>query len=176
MTGFITSTAPFSNLKKEKLYRLTDEFSLFYLRFMESKKNTDWISISHTQPFKLWQGYAFENFCFKHIKQIKHKLGIAAVITNQYSYNIKSGAAGGGSQVDLIIDRNDQCVNLCEIKYHNKPFPITPQYIKILTQRIQGFKWGTGTKKTVFLTFITKAGIKYSGQLVDDEIVLKDFY
>lgn len=176
ISGFITSTSPFSNIKKEKLYRLTDEFSLFYLKFIDGKKNTDWNLISQGQPLKLWQGYAFENFCFKHIKIIKQKLGIAAVITQQYSYNIKSNKTGAGSQIDLIIDRNDRCINICEIKYHEKPFNITPQYAGQLEHRIKSFKWGTGTRKTVFLTFITKSGIKYNGQLVDSEVLLKDFY
>jgi hypothetical protein len=176
LSGFITSTSPFSNIKKEKIYRLTDEFSLFYLKFMDGKKNTDWNLISQSQPFKLWQGYAFENFCFKHIQRVKQKLGIAGVITQQYSYNIKGGQPGAGNQLDLIIDRKDQCVNICEIKYHDKPFNITPQYARLLEQRIKSFKWGTGTRKTVFLTFITKSGINYNGQLVDSEVLLSDFY
>ena len=176
VSGFITSTSPFSNIKKEKLYRLTDEFSLFYLKFMDGKKNTDWNLISQSQPFKLWQGYAFENFCFKHINLIKQKLGIAAVITQQYSYNIKTKEPGAGNQIDLIIDRNDQCANICEIKYHDRPFTITPQYARQQELRIKNFKWETGTRKTVFLTFITKSGIKYKGQLVDSEVHLSDFY
>ncbi|HPH90974.1 MAG TPA: ATP-binding protein [Ferruginibacter sp.] len=176
MAGFISSTAPFTNVKKEKLYRLTDEFSLFYLKFMVNKKNTDWVSVSHSQPFKLWQGYAFENFCFRHIQQIKNVLGIGAVITSQYAYNIKAGDNNNGSQLDLILDRNDRCINLCEIKYYEKPFSITPQYARVLEQRIKDFKWHSGTKKTVFLTFITKAGLKNTTPLVDNEITLDDFY
>jgi uncharacterized protein len=179
LSGFITSTPPFLNVKKEKLYRLMDEFSVFYLRFMDGKKTTDWSLISQSQPFKLWQGYAFENFCFRHIKAIKQKLGIAAVVTQQYSYQIKSNQLTGNHQIDLLIDRNDQCINLCEIKYHNKPFTITKQYAEILRLRMQHFGWESGTKKTVFLTFITKHGtITQSGveNIVDSEVLLKDFY
>ena len=176
LSGFIAGTSPFSNIKKEKLYRLTDEFSLFYLKFMEGKKATNWNLISKTQPFKLWLGYTFENFCFKHIDKIKQQLGIAGIITQQYSYNIKNTAKNSGGQIDLIIDRNDQCVNLCEIKYYEKPFVINKQYATLLTQRVQNFKWETGTKKTVFITFITKAGIKNNSQLIDNEILLAHFY
>jgi uncharacterized protein len=176
ISGFITGTSPFSNVKKEKLYRLTDEFSLFYLKFMEGKKTTNWNAISQTQPFKLWQGYAFENFCFKHIDKIKRQLGIAGIVTQQYSYNIKNTSKNSGGQIDLIIDRNDQCINLCEIKYHEKPFVISTQYAALLTQRVQNFKWETGTKKIVFITFISKAGVKSAGHLIDNEILLKDFY
>jgi AAA+ ATPase superfamily predicted ATPase len=176
VSGFITSTSPFSNKKKEKLYRLTDEFSLFCLKFMEGKKSSNFNLISQTQPFKLWQGYAFENFCFKHINLIKQKLGIASVLTQQYSYNIKNTGEAAGNQIDLIIDRNDQCINVCEIKYYDKPFTINNKYAQLLIERMKNFKWQTGTRKTVFLTFITKSGIKYNEHLVDNEIVLKDFY
>jgi hypothetical protein len=179
LSGFISSTQPFANIKKEKLYRLADEFSIFYLKFMDGKKSTDWNLISQSQLFKLWQGYAFENFCFRHIKAIKQKLGIAAVITQQYSYQIKSGQLSGNNQIDLLIDRNDQCINLCEIKYHNKPFTITKQFAEILRQRMQYFGWESGTKKSVYLTFITRYGVVTPAgaeNLVDSEVLLKDFY
>ncbi len=176
ISGFITSTSPFSNIKKEKLYRLTDEFSLFYLKFMAKKNGGNWNLITKTQPFKLWLGYAFENFCFKHIDKIKQHLGIAGIISNQYSHNIKSTAINSGGQIDLIIDRNDQCINLCEIKFYDKPFVINKQYESLLNQRVQNFKWETGTKKTVFLTFITKWGVKNNNHLIDNEVLLNHFY
>lgn len=179
LSGFISSTPPFLNVKKEKLYRLMDEFSVFYLKFMDGRKTTDWNLISQSQPFKLWQGYAFENFCFRHIKAIKQKLGIAAVVTQQYSYQVKSNQLIGNHQIDLLIDRNDQCINLCEIKYHNKPFTITKQYAEMLKLRMQHFSWETGTKKIVFLTFISKYGVTIqtgADNLVDSEVLLKDFY
>lgn len=179
LSGFISSTQPFVNLKKEKLYRLTDEFSVFYLKFMDGKKPTDWNLISQSQPFKLWQGYAFENFCFRHIQAIKQKLGISGVITQQYSFQIKNNQFTGNHQIDLLIDRNDQCINLCEIKYHDKPFGITKNYAETLRQRIKHFIWESGTKKTVFLTFISRHGvIPPAGDEtpVDSEVLLDDFY
>jgi uncharacterized protein len=176
ISGFITSTLHFSNVKKEKLYRLTDEFSLFYLKFMDNKNTSSWNLISKTQPFKAWLGYAFENFCFKHISKIKNELGISGIITEQYSYNIKSTEKNSGGQIDLIIDRNDQCINVCEIKYYEKPFTITKQYETLLEKRVQNFKWETNSNKTVFLTFITKAGLKNKSAMVDNEILLSAFY
>jgi hypothetical protein len=176
MAGFIASTQPFSNSKKETIYRLTDEFSLFYLKYMATGKTNNFQLISQSQSFKLWQGYAFENFCFRHMDAIKKKLGIAAVITRQYAFNLKNTNGKTNAQIDLIIDRNDQCVNLCEIKYHQQPFAITPQYARHLEERIEGFKMGTGTRKSVFLTFITKKGTKHNTSLIDSHILLKDFY
>jgi uncharacterized protein len=176
ISGFIASTLHFGNIKKERLYRLTDEFSLFYLKFMDSKKTSNWNLISKSQSFKVWQGYAFENFCFKHIHKIKNALSIGGIITEQYSYNIKNTAKNSSGQIDLIIDRNDQCINICEIKYHDKPFVITKQYEALLEQRIQNFKWETETKKTILLTFITKAGIKNNSSIVDNQVLLEQFY
>ena len=146
---------------------------------MEGKKSENWNLISQSQPFKLWQGYAFENFCFKHIHKIKQKLGISGIISNQYSYNMKASKQSEGGQIDLIIDRNDQVINICEIKYLDKPLIISKEYGEKLANRIEKFKWQTGIKKTVFLTLITKSGvdsIKYDGHLIDNEVVLSDFY
>ena len=176
ISGFIKSTLHFSNVKKEKLYRLTDEFSLFYLKFMDNKNTSNWNLISKTQPFKVWLGYAFENFCFKHVYKIKNALGISGIITEQYSYNIKSTEKNSGGQIDLIIDRNDQCINLCEIKYYENPFTITKQHEALLEKRVQNFKWETNSNKTVFVTFITKAGLKNKSAIVDNEISLPIFY
>lgn len=179
LSGFITSTVPFGKVKKEKIYRLVDEFSVFYLKFMDGKINNDWNLISQSQPFKLWKGYAFENFCFKHVQHIKHQLGIGSVITQQFAYHIQNPAAKANHQIDLIIDRNDQCINICEIKYHSKPFIITKNYAEILKQRMQYFGWETETKKTIFLTFISKFGVTtQSGipNLVDNEVLMEDFY
>jgi uncharacterized protein len=179
MSGFLTSTNPFTNKKKETQYRLTDEFSVFYLKFMDGKKTDNWNLISRSQVFKIWQGYAFENFCIKHINKIKKKLGIAGIISKQYSYNLKATKQNEGTQIDLIIDRNDQVINICEVKYVDKPLTITKDYGEILAQRVENFKSQSGTKKTVFLTFVSKSGInsiKYDGYLVDNEVVLTDFY
>lgn len=179
LSGFIISTPPFANTKKETLYRLLDEFSVFHLKFMEGKKSTDWNLMSQSQPFKLWKGYAFENFCFRHIPTIKARLGIGAVVTQQAAYHIKNKALEANHQIDLIIDRKDECINICEIKYHQKPYTITKSYATQLRQRLQHFSWETNTKKMVLLTFISKYGITMQSDiphLVDSELVLADFY
>ncbi len=179
LSGFITSTLPFLNSKKETLYRLTDEFSIFNLKFMEGKKVLDWNLISQTQPFKVWQGFAFENFCLKHIKAIKNSLGIGAVITQEFSYLIKNESLKTHHQIDLLIDRNDQCINICEIKYHNQPFRITKKYAEILALRAQYLQWESHSSKSVFTTFISKHGSTIGSDTqnpIDNEILLKDFY
>ena len=79
-------------------------------------------------------------------------------------------------QIDLILDRNDACINLCEIKYYDKPFTITKQYEELLGNRTKNFILETGTKKSVFVTFITKEGVKNNTQIMDNEVLLSDFY
>lgn len=109
---------PFGKKKKDLLYRLTDEYSLFYLQFMENKKQEGagtWQHLSQTQSYKTWSGYAFENICLKHIPEIKKALGISGVYSLLSSFYKKGTATEPGAQIDLLIDRNDQFINLFEI-------------------------------------------------------------
>ena len=106
-------------------------------------------------------------------------MGISGIISNQFSHCLKANDDFEGSQIDLIINRNDQCINLCEVKYWDKPVIITKKYGNLLQERMANFRWQTGTKEVVFLTLITKLGIQtnqFDGYLIDNEIVLSDFY
>jgi hypothetical protein len=130
--------------------------------------------------WKTWSGYAFKSICFKHVLQIKKKLGISAVLTHesQWSYKPKDKMEKG-AQIDLIIDRKDDCINLCEIKFHHTEFTIDQRYAQELEHKIAVFREKTKTKKTIFLTFITPYGIRkntYSNELVNCEITLEDFF
>jgi hypothetical protein len=130
--------------------------------------------------WKTWSGYAFESICLKHIAQIKKKLGIAAVLTNesQWSYRPKDKSEQG-AEIDLLIDRRDDCINLCEIKFHHTEFTIDQSYAKELQRKIDVFREQTKTTKTLFLTFITPFGVRkneYSIGLVHREITLEDFF
>ena len=120
-SGFITIYRPFGKKKKEKLFRLTDEYSLFYLQFIEGKalEGADtWHHLSQTQAYKIWSGYAFENICLKHIPQIKKALEIGGIYSLSYSFYKKGTKEEQGLQIDLLIDRNDQTINLFEVKFY----------------------------------------------------------
>ena len=136
-----------------------------------------WQQLSSGQSYKIWAGYAFESLCHKHIDVIKKTLGIGMVYTEISSLRIPGIAKKQGFQIDLIIDRKDASINLCEIKFHAAPFSIDKKYYNELIQKRQRFIDYTKTKKQVFLTFITNLGIAdnaYASEIVDGEILLED--
>ncbi len=178
-SGFITSYQPFGKKKKDTLLRLTDEFSIFYLKFVSDKRVTGWTSISQSQTFRSWLGFAFENLCHKHLFGIKKKLGISGVEANAFSFYVKGTESTGGTQIDLVIDRKDHVINICEIKYHDRPFIITKAYKNKLREKIEIFRATTQTSKTIHLTMITCKGVKenlHRNEIVDSEIVLSDLF
>jgi len=161
-SGFITAYPAFGKKKKGNLYRLTDEYSIFYLRFIEknlAEKEGVWTTFSRSQSYKVWCGYAFENLCLKHVSQIKKALEIGGVYTKSSSFYKKGTAKNQGVQIDLLIDRNDETINLVEIKFYNGVFSISKDYAQKLQEKIQIFKETTKTNKQVFLTFITALGL-----------------
>ena len=162
-SGFISAYYPFGKRKKDMLYRLTDEYSLFYINFIEKQKRNIaglWQALSQTQKFKSWTGYAFESICLKHVNQIKAALGIAGVYTEPSSFTFKGDDTYDGIQIDLLLDRNDKIINLCEIKFYNKEFTVTKSYAKQLRNKRGTFLDITKTKKLVFLTMMTTFGLK----------------
>jgi uncharacterized protein len=180
VSDFIVETTAFGKKKRGSIYRLVDEFTIFYHRFMKpNRKYTQglWQQLAETQVYKIWTGYAFETLCHKHIDAIKRSLGIASVYTEIFSIGVSPSDATEGFQIDLLIDRKDNCINLCEIKFYNGVFTITKEeYEKMLTLR-QRFIDHTGTKKQVFLTYITNHGVApnvYAREIVDAEVRLDD--
>ncbi|MBX2891892.1 MAG: AAA family ATPase [Saprospiraceae bacterium] len=179
ITGFVEENMAWGKLKRGSTYRLIDEFSIFYHRFMQGRNKYSagiWQQLAESQAYKVWAGYAFENLCHKHIDAIKGALGIAAVYTEVSSMRVPAADGVPGFQIDLLIDRKDNCINLCEIKFHSGPFTITPTYCQELIAKRQRFVDYTGTQKQVFLTFITTHGITpnaYAQEVVDAEIRLE---
>ncbi len=181
-SGFLTSYFPFNTNTKNKFYRLTDEYSLFYLHFMEDKTNEGagtWQYLSQTQAYKIWSGYAFESICMKHIPQIKKALGISGVYSKTSSFLKKGTKKEKGTQIDLVIDRNDHVISLIEIKFHNKRFTVSKDYAAKLRQKKWVFEEVTETEKLTMLHLITTFGIKqneYSLELVQSVVVLDDLF
>jgi uncharacterized protein len=173
-SGFIEKTYPFGKLEKDSLYRLVDEYSLFYLKFMEKEaRHAHWSGIQKTQAYVAWCGYAFENICIKQVPQIRKALQIGAVMTVISSWIHTGNEKGPGAQIDLVIDRADHCINLCEMKFSTGPFVIDKKYAENLQNKLSVFRQVTGTKKTLFLTFVTTYGIvdnAYKTQRVDAEV------
>jgi uncharacterized protein len=164
-SGFISEFSPFGKAARDVVYKLSDEYSLFYLKFIENSKsmgNNTWLAKSAGASYAAWSGFAFENICLKHIPQIKKALGIAAVYTEHslWRYKPKGGDDTEGAQIDLLFDRNDRCINLVEIKFSIKDFTIDKKYADELRQKRWVFMEKTQTKKSVFTTMLTTFGVK----------------
>ena len=181
-SGFIASYPPFGKKKKEKLYRLTDEYSLFYLKFIEKNKyegEDTWNHLSQTQKYKTWSGYAFENICLKHLPQIKKALGISGIYSISSSFYKKGTGTEKGAQIDLVLDRGDQVVNLFEIKFSNKIYRISKAAFDNLGNKEDVFRQTTKTKKQLFFVFVTTFGLaenNYSAAMVAKSLTMDDLF
>lgn len=175
-SSFISSYFPFGKKRKDKLYRLTDEYSLFYLHFIERRRRNvkgSWQALSQTSTFKSWSGYAFESLCLKHIEQIKTALQIGGIYSESSSFFFAGNESLPAIQIDLLIDRNDQVINLCGIKFQQSEFIISKSYAEQLQKKIAVFSEISKTKKQIFLTMITTFGTtqnKHSLGLVDNDL------
>lgn len=178
--GFIQIIYPFQKAREEHLYRLVDEFSLFYFKFLfNNKGNNSWQQITQKQAYKVWTGYAFENLCFKHIFQIKKALGISGIISNVYSYTSKGDESYPGIQLDLVIDRDDNCINIVEAKFYNDEFVITEEYEKQLRRKAFVFKEKTRTRKNIFITIVSVFGVQKNRHylsVVHNQLVLGELF
>lgn len=181
-SGFISSYIPFDKKKKDTLFRLTDYYSLFYMKFIrDSPENTSgqWKSLSQTQSWTSWSGFAFENVCLQHIDKIKAALGISGIHTTQSSFLSKAADDIDGVQIDLLIDRSDNSVNLCEMKFYNDQLVLSKADAENLRRKRSIFKLATQTRKQVFITLITTFGLahnKHSLGLVDNVLDLDDLF
>ena len=160
--GFIRRYQAIGSTTKNALYQLIDNFTLFYFKFMEGKRNTDtnyWSKIQVAPVFHTWSGLAFERICLLHSEQIKKALGISGVITSEYSWRTAATDEHPGAQIDLLIDRSDKAINLCEIKYSDGPYTIDKKYMENLRTRAALFRQLTKTRKGLALTMITSNGL-----------------
>lgn len=181
-SGFITSYVSFNKKKRETLYRLTDNYSLFYLKYIKNiptNESMSWQRLSQMQTWKSWSGYAFENICLQHIEKIKAALGIAGVFTRQFSFQAKATDDEEGAQIDLLIDRQDNTISLCEVKYYKDEFVLDKEESAKLRKKRRIFQKLTKTKKQIFLCLITTYGLienKHSADLIDNVLVMDDLF
>ncbi len=183
---FVRKYAAIGKAERETLYQLTDLFSLFHIKFVEDHNGQDehlWSKLSGKGQVTSWSGYAFEQVCLHHLPQIKRALGIGGVISNVYSWSCrpftdKNGTAWKGGQIDLLIDRADEVINLCEIKYVADKYEITADYEERLRNRTSLFRYMTKTRKAIYHTFITTYGVvqnRHSG-MVQSEVTINDLF
>ena len=177
-SDFITSYIPFGEKRIEK-YRLVDPYCLFYLSFIDQRQIDPqyWEKNYNSPRLNAWRGYAFEELCFSQIDKIKQRLSIGGVSSTQSSW-VVSADGKQQMQIDMLIDRADNVINLCEIKFYSAPFTIDKQYDAVLRERVQLLIEKVPRKKTVHLTLIATFGLKaneYSGQ-VQSVVTLDDLF
>ena len=182
---FIISYAQYGNKAKNIIYRLADFYTLFYMRFVENDLTRDeqqWTHLLASPRIASWQGRTFELICLTHLQQIKQGLGISGMLTSASSWRGRSEEVSEGkqqaTQVDLLIERADRIINLCEIKFTTEPFEITRDYEQRLRMRMAIFKSETKTRKSVVNTFITTYGVipgKHSA-IVQSELTMEDLF
>ena len=179
-SDFVVKYVPFGASKRNEHYKLVDPFCIFYLHFVNGKKGVSesfWQSNVTSQSVSSWRGLAFEEVCFNHIDQIKMALGIAGVIAECSAWSKKCDDEAG-AQIDLLISRNDNVVNMCELKFYSDEFCVDGDYYRTLLHR-QDVLGGEVLKKTsVHSTLITTFGLKrneYSG-IFTNVLTLDDLF
>lgn len=188
-TGFILSFMPYQHQRQGIYYRLIDEYSLFYLKWIAPIRKTlqrkamqhgNFERMQQTSEWNSWLGYAFESACYQHMPLIRKKLAISpGAIADSWRYVPRKNAAERGAQIDLLFDRTDDAITLCEIKYSTTPFLLTKEYVEILQRKMLVFKEKTGTKKQLFLALIAAGGLKnnfYAEDIVSSVVELDDFF
>lgn len=181
--GFIEDFIPWGRTRGE-YYKVIDEFCLFYLRWkklahLKRREKDFWIQESQRPAYHAWAGYAFEAVCMKHIDSIIQALGIKSARASGSWLHKAKDKNEDGAQIDLIIDRFDDAITLCEIKYTEQPFAIDKQYAALLNRTIKTFQKTTNVHKQIFLSFVSANGLKetlYSEEMVTGVVTLDDLF
>ncbi len=181
-SGFITSAVQFGKKSNDAIYRISDEFTIFYFDWIKPLGKGDqgegfWLSRQNEPRKKAWAGYVFEGICMKHMQQIKNSLGIGGVETfyGPWYHLDQEKRSGKSAQIDLLIDRKDATMNLCEMKFSESEFTIDADYAKKIRQKLEVLKHVTKTRKNVFITLITTYDVernKYFFDIVSNSLTL----
>ncbi len=178
--GFIRNYLPTAEGRNGGVYQIVDNFTLFYRRFVLGQNNRSgdyWQSVLSEGAKNEWRGFAFERTCLAHIRQIKAALGISGVHTEAYSWRGEA-ADGHGAQVDLLLDRRDGIVNVCEMKYSRKPYAIDKDEAERIQRRMEAFRARLGDDRSIHLTMITSNGLEHNmySHEVHSEVTLDDLF
>jgi len=186
--GFVQSFIPYQGSSNEHYYRVIDEYSLFYLKWIDPVVSQGqlftksyWQTKINTPEWNSWAGYAFENVCMKHIEEIRSALDLShtGCIVSNWRFIPEAISTTDGAQIDLLFDRDDSAITLCEIKYSKKEYEINKTMAKNLIKKNDVFTQQTKTKKQIFLAMITSMGLKngvWADELVDGSVTLKDLF
>lgn len=178
-SDFIRRYVAFGQKKRDELYQLTDAYTLFYYHFLYDDKNVEpefWEHHLENTKLTTWAGYAFEQVCMQHVEQMKKAMGINGIAVSVSGWMSRSKT--NKAQIDLVMDRADNVVSLCEMKFSSRPYTIEKQYAERLQRRQWQFEEETKTRKSCQLVMVTTYGIKknqYAG-LVQKSLSMDDLF
>lgn len=175
---FLRRYNAFGKKERDALFQLCDLYTLFYLRFVKGT-STDphrWSTMIDNPQRRAWSGYAFEQVCFTHTQQLKQALGISGILTNVCAWNYRSEEQH--AQIDMLIDRRDQTVNICEMKYSATPFELTRDYYDHIISRMELFRSVTRTNKSLVPVIIAPHGLKPNSfaQAIHSVLTIDDLF
>ena len=162
-SDFITTYHPFGKSRKEVWYKLTDFFCQFYLRFIDNQQVTDdafWLHNQNTPRLNTWRGLAFEQLCFSHVAKIKKALGIEGVASAESAWIVRGDEEKAGAQMDMLIDRADRVVNMCEMKFLSKAFEPSARDEQTIRERVATLQEHLSFKQSIHTTLVTTVGLK----------------
>ena len=167
---FIRKYRNFTKKLRGAVYQIVDPMLLFYLKYVEENSQKQWLSFAGSNEYNSWCGDAFEIVCLLHVGQLKRLMGIEGIETNEFSW--KSSKKKDGAQIDLLIDRKDKTITICEMKYYNGKFFLSNDYSENLANKKQVFIEETKTKKAVNIVMITSYGLTQNS---NRNIIIRDF-
>jgi len=182
LCSFIRSYKSIGKSKKDTIYQLTDNFTLFYFKFIESNNGNEsqlWSRSIGSPTYNAWCGLAFERVCFQHIHQIKTALGISGIISNVYSWIYHpQNKNEKGVQIDMLIDRKDDVINLCEIKFSRGKYEIKKNYANELQDKVTTFQTKAVFNKPIFMVMITTEGLVDNtyARDIQNQVIAEDLF
>lgn len=180
--GFIRSYSMIGNQVKDETYQLIDNYTLFYYAFIHGKHpgRNYWQATMKTPAYNTWCGLAFERVCLWHVEQIKQKLGISGILTNEYAWRFDGNKVENvpGAQIDLLIDRSDGLINICEMKYSKDTYTMTAEDERDIRRKNNVFTHVTKTKKAVHTVMVTTYGLNHNAYSHDiqNEVTMDDLF
>lgn len=180
-SDFIEKYVPFGESKRNTHYKLIDPFCLFYLRFVEKQKEMDpafWMNNVKSAKVNAWRGYAFEDLCMRHVNRIKQALQIGGISSEQSAWALQGDNEKEGTQIDLLIQRKDNIVNMCEMKFYSEDFTVSKAYHKVLVHRTNTLLEHLNRKTAIHSTLITTYGLAHNEYASDfvHTITLDDLF
>jgi uncharacterized protein len=178
-TGYLHYMIPFGKKHNGGKYILADFYSRFYLTFIDHQTSMNWMSAANSPAYYTWCGLAFEWLCHYHSMAVLKALGINGIRTSTSYLSIKDESGKMTAQIDLLIDRADHTINLCEIKFANDVYVMTKSEADAMRKKVSQLGAKLKRRKSIFPVMITTFGCEknmyYLGQIYH-EVTLDDLF